>query len=192
MFLPSGDSLDRGAKKYIEEGLSQGVNLRYKCRNRKPWYVTPGVEIPDVVLTVFGDRAGLYVNRGKVAASNSMLCGFIRNGAKAESIAVGWYNSLTQLSIELKVHSLGGGVLVFIPGEADAIEVIETKQTEDVAVEFLPKLDALLRENQLDKAYSLGDEMVLKTLGVTAMELEAVRTAIHTLRRWRNSKMRKG
>jgi len=192
LFLPKSGNLSDGTSRYIEYGINSGVNLRFKCRNRKPWYITPGVDIPDIILTVFGDRAGLYINRGNAAASNSLLCGFLQSKMKPEEIAVSWYNSITQLSIELKIHSLGGGVLVFIPGEADMIEVIDSNLVKNIKSSFVKRLDKLIKNNNFDSAYALGDEIVLRDIGVSDYELKLVREAIDILREWRNSKLRKG
>ena len=59
------------SQKYKKYGESIGVNQRYKCRQRHPWYITPGIEIPKVILTVFGDKPRMYLNEGGYIASNS-------------------------------------------------------------------------------------------------------------------------
>ena len=40
-----------------------------------------------------------------------------------------WYSPLTLLSAELEVHSLGGGVMVAVPREADAIRILYPDST---------------------------------------------------------------
>lgn len=190
LFLPLTDALDEGTNDYIQYGMETGIDSHYKCRLRKPWYRTPGVEIPDVFLTVFSDRAGLYVNQDRIAASNSLLCGFFQNGLKPETLASCWYNSLTQLSIELKIHSLGGGVLVFIPGEANSLEVINPDLVEK-NISFLSELDGLIKQNKINEAYLLGDRVVLKKIGISPVELQTLQDAIKTLRMWRDPKCRK-
>ena len=63
-----------------------------------------------------------------------------------------WYNSLTLLSIELNVHSLGGGVLVLIPGETDRIEVVNAISQEEAGSVFR-ELDDCIKERGLQAAY---------------------------------------
>jgi hypothetical protein len=66
-----------------------------------------------------------------------------------------WYNSLTLLSIELKVHSLGGGVLVFIPGETDKVEILDPSKLTNIDASFFTEIDHLLKNEALEDAYIL-------------------------------------
>ena len=115
--------IKKGEEAYIKQGEKLGINARYKCRVRKPWYLTPGLEIPDIVLTVFGDTPKMMMNDAGYYISNSLLGGF-SSGSSARELICRWYNSLTLLSIETNIHSLGGGTLVLIPGETDKLEII--------------------------------------------------------------------
>src|SRR5207247_475023 len=102
-----------GEQRFIKMGEKNGVSARYKCRVRDPWFVVPGIKVPDVVLTVFSERPVLLVNDGNYFASNSLLCGYCRNVTR-EAIAACWYTSLTLLQCELEVHALGGGVMIMV------------------------------------------------------------------------------
>ena len=177
---------------YIKHGEIMGVNTRYKCRQRKTWYITPNIEIPDIILTVFGDKPRLYVNSGRYAASNSLLCGFLQQESLSPSqIALSWYNSLTLLSIELRVHSLGGGVLVFIPGEADSIEILDPRKIFNVDDKYFSDLEVLLRNSSFDDAYLVGDKYSLPSIGLSDNEIYLLQDAVKILRKWRNSRRRK-
>lgn len=183
LFLPK--NITPADKCYIEYGVESGVNLRYKCRQRKPWYITPNVEIPDLILTVFGDAPKLIVNKGKYAVSNSLLAGHIKSDITAEQLVCMWYNSLTLLSIELNVHSLGGGVLVLIPGETDKLEIVNVipqKEAEDIFM----KIDNCIKDQGLQAAYQLGDELVLsKFYNISDEKIQQIRKSVSTLRYWR-------
>ena len=180
------------SRKYIKHGESIGVNQRFKCRQRHPWYITPSIETPNVILTVFGDKPRMFVNSGKYISSNSLLCGFFRDKKmNVSSFVASWYNTLTLLSIELKVHSLGGGVLVFIPGETDALEVIDPAVLTSIEKGFYFELDEALKNGRLEEAYSLGDKYVLESLGLSSDEVSLLVDAVQTLRKWRNSRSRK-
>lgn len=172
-------------KRYIEHGVETGVNLRYKCQQRKPWYITPSIEIPDLILTVFGDAPKLVVNEGKYAVSNSLLAGYIKSDITAEQLVCMWYNSLTLLSIELNVHSLGGGVLVLIPGETDKLEIVNTIPKERAKSVF-KEIDSCIKEKGLQAAYKLGDELVLsKIYKLSDWQIQQIRDSVSTLRYWR-------
>ena len=188
LFFP--EKLSPADRAYIQYGEETGVNLRYKCRRRKPWYLTPDVMRPDLILTVFGDAPKLIVNRGGCAVSNSLLAGTITGDVTPEQVLCMWYNSLTLLSIERNVHALGGGVLVLIPGETDLLEVVRPIPAEAAAA-IAARLDACLREEGLEAAYRLGDELVLsRQLGVTDEQIEQIRAAAATLKSWRVPKYR--
>lgn len=184
LFLPDSDvsALGEGERRYIKYGEAVGVQHRYKCRIRDPWYVTPGVRAPDLLMPVFSDRPILLINDGGFAVSNSMLAGYIRADT-AKSIAAAWYTSLTILQIELRVHSLGGGVLVMVPGEAGAIRTVKNG-----AAEGLADIDVDLRCGALDRAYQRGDHSTLQGLyRLTSHEIDLLRDGIDSLRRWRRS-----
>lgn len=183
LFLPK--SMTAADKRYIKRGVETGVNLRYKCQQRKPWYITPSIEIPDLILTVFGDMPKLVINKGKYAVSNSLLAGYIKSDVTAEQLVCMWYNSLTLLSIELNVHSLGGGVLVLIPGETDKLEIVNAISQEE-AVSIFKEIDRCIKEKGLQAAYQLGDELVLsKIYKLSDQQIQQIRASVSTLRYWR-------
>lgn len=183
LFLP--EEITAADQRYIKHGVEAGVNLRYKCRQRKPWYITPNIEIPDLILTVFGDPPKLVVNEGKYAVSNSLLAGYIKSDITAEQLVCMWYNSLTLLSIELNVHSLGGGVFVLIPGEVDKLEIVNTIPQEE-AVHVFKELDRCIKDNGLQAAYQLGDKLVLsKIYKLSDYQIQQIRDSVSTLQYWR-------
>lgn len=189
LYIPR--KITKGDKDYLDYGVATDVDKKYKCRIRKPWYVTPGVERADLILTVFGDAPKLVGNKGCYAVSNSLLSGTLIGELSIEEMLCRWYNSLTLLSIELNVHSLGGGVLVLIPGEADKIEIVADFPKESVA----PVIEQMNRRNLsegLTATYSCGDEIVLKkVLGLSNNAILAIREALETLQSWRRPSKRK-
>jgi len=169
---------------YIKYGESLGVHQRYKCKRRNPWYITPSVETPDVILSVFGDIPKLVMNKGGYAVTNSLLAGFIKNDS-AQQLLCRWYNSLTLLSLELNVHSLGGGSFVVIPGEADKLEIIDYIPEKDVE-EIYCELNAIVKTKGVKAAYNAGDELVLRNIfNLSQNDIYAIRDAVQYLRNWR-------
>jgi hypothetical protein len=188
LFLPpaSTTGLTQGERKYIASGVDSGVSRRYKCRVRNPWYVTPDVRRPDVVLPVFADQPMLLINDDGLATSNSMLAGYLKMGT-AEELAAAWYTTLTLLEVEVRVHSLGGGVMIFIPGEASQLRIAR----QPIPTGHLGRLDAMLKSGRIEDAYRLGDGPVLAdALGLTAHEVERVAEGIAVLRYWRSARPR--
>jgi adenine-specific DNA-methyltransferase len=184
LFLPS-TKLTRAEKAYIQHGEEQGVNLGYKCRIRSPWYIVPGVRVPDLMLSVFAEKPVLMNNDAGVVATNSLLAGFLKNGCSAESFITAWYSSLTLLGCEMQVHSLGGGVLVLIPGEVAKVRIPRNIRASS---SHLRKLNSALIKGDLQLAYEVGDDFVLKkALGLSASEIDLVRNGVARLRHWRTT-----
>jgi hypothetical protein len=190
LFLPPADQrkLSLGERRYIRSGVESGVSNRYKCRVRKPWYVTPDVRRPDLILPVFADRPTLLINDAGLTASNSLLVGTLRAGS-AEAFAASWYTTLTLLEVELRVHSLGGGVMIFIPGETGSIRV--AKASPDLA--HLDLVESLVRADRVEDAYAAGNRNVLiGGLGLSPDEVALLDHGVATLRYWRSSRPKGG
>jgi hypothetical protein len=191
LFLPPSDDrgLTAGERRYVAFGEANGVSERYKCRIRDPWYVTPYVKVPDVLLPVFTERPALLVNDAGFVASNSLLCGYVK-AATPEALATAWFTSLTILQLELQVHALGGGVMVVVPREAGAVRLPPSARVD---TEHLGQLHELLAMDKVDEAFASGDEVVLRgQVGLTAREVELIEDSAITLARWRQAVRAKG
>lgn len=184
LFLPEPAHLTAGEQEYIAHGVQVGVSSRYKCRIRDPWFLVPGVKVPDVVVSVFSERPTLMINDARCFASNSLLCGYSL-GPTSQQLATAWYSSLTLLQCELEIHALGGGVMVLIPGEAGRIRLPKQVQAEE---DHLGKIDAILRSGSSVEAYREGDVPVLgKQLGFREEEIALIRHGVDVLAHWRTS-----
>ena len=181
LFYPSSDNIS----KYVKYGESLGLQNGYKCKRRKPWFRTPDVKAPDLVLTVFGNVPTLLDNGCGYAISNSLLAGTMSKGVDKKNLVCRWYNSLTLLFIELTIHSLGGGTLVLIPGETDMLKILKPIPSELVDTCF-EKLNACYKEKGIEKTYTLGDELVLKEIyNFTDSEIDEIRKSLLVLKNWR-------
>jgi adenine-specific DNA-methyltransferase len=186
LFLPPAAPSDlvAGERRYIAAGEAQGVPGRYKCRVREPWYVTPYVRVPDVVIPVFTERPALMINDGRLIASNSMLCGYLRRGTPA-ALAAAWFTSLTLLQLELQIHSLGGGLMVLVPREASAVRLPVVRAVDGPHLE---RVHGLLVADDADAAFAAGDGPILhNTVGLTTDEVDSVQEATRTLAHWRTA-----
>ena len=184
-------AIDSGEEQYISYGEEQGVNKGYKCKVRKPWYLTPGLEIPDIVLTVFGDIPKMLLNNGDFYVSNSLLSG-ISKVKNAKELICRWYNSLTLLSVEITIHSLGGGTLVLIPGETDKLEIISNFPAKKIESTY-QKISDFAKNHSTAEIYLYGDTVVLKEIyGFSDETIRNIRNSLLTLRNWRNPEKRRG
>ncbi|MDI6772361.1 MAG: N-6 DNA methylase [bacterium] len=182
LFYPNG-TLSPEEERYIRKGEEDGVALGYKCSKRTPWYKVPDVRVPDFMLSVFKDTPSLVVNDAGLAASNSLLCGFLRPRCAPEQFIAAWYTSLTLLSCELQVHSLGGGVLVLIPGE---VATIRLPAPGALPTTHIVEVDTALRSGR-GSPYRLGDQPVLvESLKLTARDVGLIQEGVEALASWRN------
>lgn len=186
LWLPQ-EKLTKGELDYVAQGEREGVDMAFKCRIRKPWYIVPGVRAPDLLLTTFSDLPRLHLNDANWAASNSVLGGFLRPGNDADTFVDSWYTPLTLLSSEMQVHSLGGGVLVAVPREADSVLILNADVTKRGSRR---RLNAALRSGNLEDAYDVGAEAITNLIGLDG--LNAIKKGTETLIAWRKGEVNPG
>lgn len=178
LWHPTGE-LTNGERHYIEHGERTKVHQGYKAAQRSTWYIVPGVKSPDVIITVFSEWPLLVINDAGWASSNSLLCGYIKNGT-AESFARSWYTPLTLLSIGLEVHSLGGGVVIMVPNEASSVRMprpIDHQSSID------NELASALAVGDVRAAYRSGDKRIRHLMGAETLDL--ITEGIEILAHWR-------
>ncbi|MDE7425771.1 MAG: SAM-dependent methyltransferase [Lachnospiraceae bacterium] len=191
LFYPT--KMGKGEKAYISYGEAKQVHLAYKCKIRNPWYITPNIETPDIILTVFGDVPKMIANTGGYIIANSLLCGIINNTKETSSkeLVCRWYNSLTLLLIEMYIHSLGGGTLVFIPGEMDKMEIVSDYPKAKINDVF-ERLNECMISKGVSDTYLLGDELVLKQIyNLSNADVQEIRNSLDILRSWRRPDLRR-
>ncbi|OWY60689.1 hypothetical protein B7486_67840, partial [cyanobacterium TDX16] len=151
---------------------------------RDPWYVVPDVEVPDVLLPVFSEAPALLVNDAQLAASSSLLCGYLR-GITAEHLATAWYTSLTLLQLELQVPSQVGGVLELTATDAGRLRL---PRVAHATPGHLQRVSTSLAARQPLDAFALGDGPVLQgQLHLTADQVMLVRRSVDELAAWRTA-----
>ena len=145
--------------------------------------MVPLIKKPDYLLTVFNEFPLMILNDKKYLATNTFLCGYLKNNTENESLLNNWYSSLTQLYIELEVHSLGGGMLVMVPQEISQIKVPTFKKKNK---NFLKKVNLLAKNKKINEILALGDQVILKDyLKLTSNDLKVIKDSIKILKFWR-------
>jgi adenine-specific DNA-methyltransferase len=180
LFFPQ-DASNSGPGDYVQHGEEQGVDQRYKCRVRDPWFKVPLGKVGELLLPVFADDPKMIVNDAKLHASNSFLTARIKPSSfqlETRQVIAGWYTSAARLELELNVHSLGGGVLVLIPGEVGRMRIPVTADSS-----HLEEIDALLVAGDIEAAYELGDTRVLgQQLGFSTAQIRQLQREVQVLR----------
>ena len=172
---------------YILAGESDGgASDRFKSRARRTWWRVPGVQAPDMFLTVFG-HAGprLVANDARVVATNTVLVlRLLPGGPPALVLAASAHTSLAFLSAEVEGHHLGGGALKFEPSEARRWML-----PAGVAVpqDALAEIDMALRKGDPDLAWAVADRVFLvEGLGLSQHEVSSLQEAVRSLREGRS------
>ena len=181
LWRPVGD-LNENEAAYVSYGELSGVDRGYKCRRRTPWWRVPGVAIPQTILTVFGDLPRMLLNNGKWAVSNSLLGAYCHEGVCPGKFCSTWYSSLTRLSIELQVHSLGGGVLIAVPQEANSVLKIKSALNSP---SHAKAIKTAVDSGDIERAYQINDSIIADALGIEV--LEDIRQATSDLIAWRKN-----
>ena len=181
LFYPT--NIDKHASNYISLGKKESVNKQHKTSKRDDWYMVPLIKKPDYLVTVFNEFPLMILNDKKYLATNTFLCGYLKNNIENESLLNNWYSSLTQLYIELEVHSLGGGMLVMVPQEISQIKVPFLKKNNK---NFLKKVNLLAKNKKINEILDLGDQVILKDyLKLTSNDLKVIKDSIKILKFWR-------
>lgn len=177
------------SRSFLESGEAAGLDQRYKCRVRSPWWALPLPRSgsPELLLTYCSNAyPRLAVNQGRLLHTNTLHGVRIEEPSRAAALAASFYNSLTMLSAELVGRSYGGGVLKLEPTEAESVLLPPLQPGLEA---LLPDVDRLTRAKDLDAALDLVDPVVLGDgLGLSAQEISALRSGAERLRARRRSR----
>lgn len=185
-----GHALDT-ANAYLERGRLAGIDQRYKCRVRNPWWALPlpKAGVADLLLTYCANRyPRLAFNEAGVLQTNTIHGVTLEDRDLAPALAAGFYNSLTLLSAELVGRSYGGGVLKLEPTEAE--DLLLPPIPSNLA-HLLDQVDAFVRGKNFTDLLDLVDAIVLHAgLGLSVEEIEDLRAGAAQLRTRRLSRGR--
>jgi len=190
--LPTSGALPDMVQSYLNRGVRKGVHQTFKCRNRSPWYRVPHVYQPDAFLTYMsGTVPRLIANQAGVVAPNNLhILRLHRDATQLTSsgLAALWQTSLTQLSVEIEGHALGGGMLKLEPGEAEQVLVPFVPGSE--GLEALGcHLDEITRTHGAVASTQLAnDQLLMEDMGLTAGEVRILYKAAETLRQRRTTR----
>lgn len=153
----------RKGKRYIEQGESESLHTRYKCRIRSPWYSVPSVYATEIgMLKRSHDTPRLILNHLRAYTTDTAYRISLKEGT-AEQLVYGFINALTSLSAELEGRHYGGGVLELVPSEIEKLLLPSpSKVTPNVA-----ELDDAVRTKPMDAVLEQQTRSVLGSLGLS-------------------------
>jgi len=185
----AGDDLEDIAP-YLAFGEARGIDRRYKCRVRSPWWALPLPKhgAPAAFMTYCSsEHPRVVVNEIGALHTNTIHGLTMRGETQAPEIAARFLNSLTLLSVELVGRSYGGGVLKLEPTEAEStlVPIVGAPLAP-----WLAEIDGLLRRGGLEPVLDVIDPLVLgrEGLGLAAAEIASLRTAAEQLRARRRAR----
>jgi len=147
---------------FLAEGTADGIDQRFKCRVRTPWYRVPVVPAGSLLLSKRSNRFPRVIsNHAEVVTTDTIYRGQMNAGATvtADSFTATFHNSLTMLSAEIEGRSFGGGVLELVPSEVNALLVPAVAGAE----RELSGLDAVARaENDPEALIEATDKMLAR------------------------------
>jgi len=195
LFLrPASGELPEVVQAYLNHGRQQGVHNAYKCKSRKPWYCVPHVYHADGFLTYMsGAMTRLVSNSADAVAPNTLHVVRLRRGSslKMPELACRWLTSLTQLSVEIEGHSLGGGMLKLEPTEAEQVLIPLGAEKMALTTDARNEFDTLLRAGETDRAREVADQLFLRgELGLSGRECAMLQQAALLLRNRRQCRKR--
>jgi hypothetical protein len=144
-----------GAAEYLQTGENRGLDQRYKCRIREPWFRVPGIKAGELLLS---KRSHLHprvvLNTAGVFTTDTIYRGrMLRPDLPPSAIAANFHNSMTLLSAELEGRSFGGGVLELVPSETARLLIHDQPPASDL----LSTLDAVARAGDSDRLIATTD-----------------------------------
>jgi adenine-specific DNA-methyltransferase len=174
---------------HLAHGRAAGLNERYKCRIREPWWALqlPKHGVADLLLTYCsGQHPRLVANEARVLNTNTVHGVKLSDPLQQTSLAACFTNSLTLLSAELVGRSYGGGVLKLEPSEAEGLLMPPLPEGAHL---LLRQVDRRIRGRDLVGALDLVDPIVLgEGLGLSVEQIALLRDAGERLRQRRHAR----
>ncbi|NDV20365.1 N-6 DNA methylase [Pseudodesulfovibrio sp. JC047] len=163
---------------YIQQGETDKLHTRYKCRIRKPWYEVPSVYSTEVGMLKRSHNAPrLILNKLQAYTTDTAYRIRIKEGS-ANQLVFNFVNSLTALSAELEGRFYGGGVLELVPSEIERLLI----PTAANIPEDVQGLDKAIRSLPMDLVLEQQSKIILSTLGLSACEQDNILSAWNKLR----------
>ena len=201
LFYP-GDEPSEAALRYIRYGLELGVDQRYKCRARKPWWRVPGIATCDLFVTYMnGVGPNLCSNEEAYVFLNSVHGLRLREPLGSlgrRQLPLAYLSTPSQLSAEVYGRAYGGGILKLEPREAMRTLVLGPEEVEACATDFdsmRATVQAALLKGRRQQATETIDATILRHGLVEAdalVEMQACLAGLRFRRMQRTTNKRTG
>ncbi len=175
-----------GIKKYLDLGLTKGIQDGYKCSIRKEWYKVPSMWIPYAFMfRQIHDFPHLILNKANALSTDTIHRVRRKNDKNFSQVL--FYTYLTAASAEIEGRSYGGGVLELEPSEAEKLLIPNPDLFDH------DKLDYMVIRKENGKFLKKNSSLILSEfLGLKADEitlLESIYLKLFERRKNRRNKI---
>ncbi|MFB6318417.1 Eco57I restriction-modification methylase domain-containing protein [Saccharicrinis sp. FJH54] len=159
---------------YLKLGVDLDIPNRFKCKERKKWYVIPNIStIPSAF---FFKRSHNYPkllkNNTEALVTDSAYRINTRNGYDLNSLIFSFYNSLTLSFSEIDGRYYGGGVLELTPSEFKNLPLPYLKISNVTFRTFAKKFE---QKSNINDILRKNDAKILgNVLGLNKEEIETL------------------
>ena len=165
-----------GIRRWIAEGINTGVDQRFKCAIRTPWFSLQLSPVPDAFATC--TRLGaplLVINRAACRCTNALHAVYWDpTVASPETAVIGFLTSAVSTWAELHGRRYGGGVLKMEPSTWNRVPVPMVQGMEG----SFNELNRLMRCGLETEARALADDLVLRDgLGLAKTDVRRLQRA---------------
>ncbi len=163
LHLTDDTKISTDLRSYLAIGEERKINIRYKCKLRKNWYVVPNVsKVPDAF---FFKRSHLYPkllkNESNALVTDSAYKIEMKQGYNINSFIFSFYNSLTLLFAEIEGRYYGGGVLELTPSEYKKLPLPFTHVSDD---DFQRFVNQFKKKKNIEEVLECNDFNILNSV----------------------------
>ena len=177
------EELPANVREYLDIGLGEKLQTRFKCRTRKIWYKVPSVYSAPIGMLKRANNFPRLVLNSANAYTTDTAYRVQALGIEPEALVLGFVNSLTCLTAELEGRHYGGGVLELVPSEIERLLV----PVNEASAADLTAADLRFRSIKNDCEFlRTQDAFVLGKIGVTRYDQESLYSAWLRLRNRRH------
>lgn len=179
------EHLPEKLRHYLESGVSNGINMQFKCRNRQPWYTVPSIWPADaLLLRQAGEMPKLVHLSQKCTSTDTIHRVRWHNPSLGKRHVVSFLNSCSLVACELTGRSYGGGVLELMPSEANNIALPPPSMQLE---KLFNEVDCVMRSREFETAIDMVDRIVMLPR-LERSEYEGMRNTLSKLIRRRKMK----
>lgn len=156
---------------YLEYGVSQNIDKRYKMMLRTPWHRIPSIWTSEgLFFKRIGELPKFVLNTADILVTDTAYRVTPSESIDLRSLIFSFYNSVTITTAELRGRTYGGGVLELTPNEFKRLPVPFELVTEDDFIRFV----ARMKSTSFSEVLAEQDDYLLPRAGISTSDIAAI------------------